>query len=77
MQYIHRPPGIFNIEAAYPAGTVRKEFSCDGNNFQQCQQQSPYRSYDGSCNNLNNPTWGMAQSRYARLLPAIYSDGKK
>lgn len=36
---------------------------------------SKYRTIDGSCNNLRNPTWGMPNSRYNRLLPARYSDG--
>lgn len=49
--------------------------SCGSGSFGQCQRSS-YRTIDGSCNNLDNPTWGMAQTRYARLLPAIYSDGE-
>lgn len=38
--------------------------------------KSRYRSYDGSCNNLVNPSWGTTQSRYNRLLPQKYGDGK-
>uniref|UniRef100_A0A6P7FDY3 Peroxidase-like n=1 Tax=Diabrotica virgifera virgifera TaxID=50390 RepID=A0A6P7FDY3_DIAVI len=34
-----------------------------------------YRSYDGSCNNLKNPTWGIPNTPYNRLLPAKYADG--
>ncbi|KAK4882080.1 hypothetical protein RN001_005399 [Aquatica leii] len=34
-----------------------------------------YRSYDGSCNNLKNPTWGASQTPYGRLLPPKYGDG--
>lgn len=34
-----------------------------------------YRSFDGSCNNLNQPGKGSANSRYGRLVPPIYSDG--
>lgn len=37
---------------------------------------SQYRSFDGSCNNLQNPVWGTPNTRYNRLLPAIYGDGK-
>ncbi|CAG9827438.1 unnamed protein product [Diabrotica balteata] len=33
-----------------------------------------YRSYDGSCNNLKNPTWGIPNTPYNRLLPAKYAD---
>lgn len=39
--------------------------------------KSRYRTYDGSCNNLDHPTWGTPQTRYARLLPPNYGDGKK
>ncbi|XP_045535427.1 peroxidase [Papilio machaon] len=36
---------------------------------------SRYRSIDGSCNNLQNPTWGMAQTPYGRLTKYNYADG--
>ncbi|XP_075148302.1 peroxidase-like [Haematobia irritans] len=35
-----------------------------------------YRSYDGSCNNLAYPGYGMAFSRYSRILQPNYGDGK-
>ncbi|XP_013100103.2 peroxidase isoform X1 [Stomoxys calcitrans] len=35
-----------------------------------------YRSFDGSCNNLAYPGYGMANSRYSRILNPKYSDGK-
>ncbi|XP_015118166.1 peroxidase [Diachasma alloeum] len=54
--------------------TPRNNQSCGNGSFRKCQRSS-YRTINGSCNNLENPTWGMAQTRYARLLPAIYSDG--
>ncbi|KAF7273355.1 hypothetical protein GWI33_013942 [Rhynchophorus ferrugineus] len=37
--------------------------------------KSRYRSYDGSCNNLQNPGVGTPQTRYNRLLPQKYGDG--
>ncbi|GMT08730.1 hypothetical protein PFISCL1PPCAC_27, partial [Pristionchus fissidentatus] len=36
---------------------------------------SKYRAYDGQCNNLDNPTWGVAQWPLRRLLPAVYENG--
>lgn len=39
-------------------------------------KQSKYRSANGVCNNLKNPTWGVALHAHARYLPAVYADGK-
>jgi len=40
-----------------------------------CDPNYPYRSIDGSCNNLQNPWWGAANTPYKRLLRAEYDDG--
>lgn len=37
---------------------------------------TPYRSFDGSCNNLVNPVWGTPNTPYNRLLSPNYADGK-
>lgn len=37
---------------------------------------SPYRTIDGSCNNLRIPALGIPQTTFNRLLPAKYGDGK-
>ena len=38
---------------------------------------SPFRSADGSCNNMLHPfTWGVALRPYRRSLPPDYADGK-
>jgi len=47
-----------------------------GDTFLQVCEHSRYRSYDGSCNNLRNPTWGLANTRYGRLVRPRYGDGK-
>ncbi|EFX83748.1 hypothetical protein DAPPUDRAFT_47883, partial [Daphnia pulex] len=36
---------------------------------------SKYRSFDGSCNNFGNPTWGQQNTIFKRLLPAHYGNG--
>ncbi|GMT14395.1 hypothetical protein PFISCL1PPCAC_5692, partial [Pristionchus fissidentatus] len=36
-----------------------------------------YRTFDGSCNNLQNPLLGAAFTPFSRLLPAQYDDGIK
>ncbi|XP_049543969.1 peroxidase-like [Anopheles darlingi] len=42
-----------------------------------CNTTSPYRTLDGSCNNLQNPSWGAANTVYERLIAADYGDGVK
>ncbi|XP_061385421.1 peroxidase isoform X2 [Danaus plexippus] len=37
--------------------------------------KSRYRSIDGSCNNLQRPTWGVPQTPYGRLVHYKYADG--
>ncbi|XP_071176932.1 peroxidasin-like isoform X1 [Mytilus edulis] len=34
-----------------------------------------YRTLDGTCNNLQNPTWGSSVTGFKRLLPPIYENG--
>ncbi|XP_011136247.1 peroxidase isoform X1 [Harpegnathos saltator] len=53
---------------------IHQRIKC-GDTFPRACQHSRYRSYDGSCNNLQNPTWGMANTRYGRLIRPRYSDG--
>ncbi|XP_023933907.2 peroxidase isoform X2 [Bicyclus anynana] len=37
--------------------------------------KSRYRSIDGTCNNLQRPTWGIPQTPYGRLVKFKYGDG--
>ena len=41
-----------------------------------CSASYPYRTFDGSCNNLNFPRFGQANTIFQRLLGVNYSDGK-
>ena len=36
----------------------------------------PHRSFDGSCNNLKEPKFGMRGTPYQRILENDYADGK-
>ncbi|KAI9560223.1 hypothetical protein GHT06_014237 [Daphnia sinensis] len=41
-----------------------------------CDPTYPYRSFDGTCNNLENPRYGQANTIFQRLMgPANYADG--
>ncbi|XP_064483385.1 chorion peroxidase-like [Ornithodoros turicata] len=40
-----------------------------------CDPSYPYRSLDGTCNNLRHPTWGKTMSCMPRILAPAYDDG--
>lgn len=42
----------------------------------KCDPNAPFRTIDGSCNNLNFPVWGQANTANTRIIDADYSDGK-
>ncbi|XP_069177101.1 salivary peroxidase/catechol oxidase-like [Procambarus clarkii] len=42
----------------------------------RCDRHLLYRTLDGSCNNLEHPSWGQARTTYQRLRPPHYSDGE-
>ena len=36
-----------------------------------------FRTYTGHCNNIENPSWGAANTAFVRYLPPVYSNGIK
>ncbi|XP_069134338.1 chorion peroxidase-like [Argopecten irradians] len=42
----------------------------------RCNPTAPYRTIDGTCNNLQNPTWGASMKPQLRYLPPAYDDGR-
>lgn len=48
---------------------------CPFKNTTTCDPLFPYRSFDGSCNNLKNTWWGQAEMPYRRILEPDYADG--
>lgn len=43
----------------------------------QCLSQAKYRTFDGSCNNMDNPWWGATNIPFRRLMNANYADGER
>ncbi|XP_060571413.1 peroxidase-like protein [Ruditapes philippinarum] len=42
----------------------------------ECSEEAIYRTMDGSCNNVEHPSWGMSNRVQSRLLNSQYNDGK-
>ncbi|XP_063606892.1 peroxidasin-like, partial [Penaeus indicus] len=40
-----------------------------------CSASHPYRTIDGTCNNLGHPKWGSAMTPFVRYLVPAYEDG--
>jgi len=41
----------------------------------RCRQNYPYRSADGTCNNLRKPYQGAARTTFRSLFPPVYDNG--
>ncbi|KAL3854996.1 hypothetical protein ACJMK2_014228 [Sinanodonta woodiana] len=48
---------------------------CDLPTIYKCDPLSPYRTIDGSCNNLDNPEWGKSNVAQRRDLGPVYESG--
>ncbi|XP_076162998.1 salivary peroxidase/catechol oxidase isoform X2 [Ptiloglossa arizonensis] len=49
--------------------------ACSTSQVTICNSKTRYRSIDGSCNNIENPSWGSAMTAYTRILFPQYFDG--
>ena len=47
---------------------------CEPEEFKFCDKSSKYRSYNGRCNNLENPEFGAMGTPQPRLWPSVYDD---
>ena len=56
---------------------IGREIACPSRTVPKCDPKSPFRSVDGSCNNLRRPLLGSAFSAFSRLQGAQpdYADG--
>ena len=68
---------IYNLAYTYKFQLKTTQVVIDTNPAVNCGNSlTPYRSQDGSCNNIRHPNWGRANIALTRLLPPEYEDGK-
>ena len=60
----------FSIRSTILNGSCPADPVCDVDTI-----NSPFRTFDGACNNLRRPSWGRAGTQVQRLLPPNYADG--
>ncbi|KAK7580575.1 hypothetical protein V9T40_001204 [Parthenolecanium corni] len=73
-----RDKGVHNVINYDSATDLKWADETDCRHFNQPVQceATPYRSIDGSCNNLKYPKkWGVAMTPFRRALPPTYEDG--
>lgn len=63
------------VESVSDDGKEDESSAC-GTGGTTCDPKAKFRTYDGSCNNLDHPTWGSARSLYSRIIPSRFEDRK-
>lgn len=68
--------GPSSIASAGKLSEIVKEANCSfpEANCSDTEYHSKYRTFDGTCNNLENPLWGAAATPFTRMLDPVYYD---
>lgn len=61
----------FHLKDTILSDTCYPEAICDETTI-----HSPFRTLDGSCNNIKHASWGKSRTQYQRILVPAYADGK-
>lgn len=71
--------GLTNIDVTRVVSTLplHQETCAKDENALPCDHTNKYRTFNGWCNNLNNPQYGKSVTPLIRFLSAKYDDGKK
>ncbi len=67
-------PKAFFIAQAY--NSVRNQKKCPFEEKNKCKTKSIYRTFNGVCNNLQQPLYGAMETPHKRFLNPVYEDGK-
>lgn len=68
--------GLTNIDVTRVVSTVPLDTCPRDENALPCDHTNRYRTFNGWCNNLNNPQYGKSVTPLFRFLSAKYDDGK-
>ncbi|KAK4008470.1 hypothetical protein OUZ56_013610 [Daphnia magna] len=60
----------FHLKDTILSDTCYPEAMCDETTI-----HSPFRTLDGSCNNIKHASWGKSRTQYQRILVPAYADG--
>ena len=69
-------PFAYTVASQFSLANAKQKFQCPfSNQNSNCNPLLTVRSFDGTCNNLQQPLLGSTQTPHKRLLSPAYDDG--